>query len=64
MASTYTHNGQLSSPNSGRGRMQRLFLQVLLDHEAAGEIPTSGRFVFYELEGRGLVRKSSRGESR
>lgn len=31
---------------------------------AAGELPTSGRFVFYELEGRGLVRKSSRGEYR
>jgi hypothetical protein len=26
--------------------------------------PPAGRFVFYELEGRGLVRKSSRGESR
>jgi hypothetical protein len=55
---------RLSRPNTGAGRMQRLVLEVLLEHEAAGELPTSGRFVFYELEGRGLVRKSSRGESR
>jgi hypothetical protein len=54
----------LSRPNTGAGRIQRLVLGVLLEHEAAGELPTSGRFVFYELEGRGLVRKSSRGESR
>ena len=31
--------------------MQRLVLRALLEHEAAGELPTSGRFVFYELEG-------------
>jgi len=55
---------RLSRPNTGAGRMQRLVLEVLLEHEAAGELPTSGRFVFYELEGRGLVRKSSRGEFR
>jgi hypothetical protein len=55
---------RLSKPDSGRGRLQRMVLRLLLDHEAAGEIPTSGRFVFYELEGRGLVRKSKRGESR
>jgi hypothetical protein len=44
---------RLSRPNTGAGRMQRLVLGVLLEHEAAGELPTSGRFVFYELEGRG-----------
>jgi hypothetical protein len=54
----------LSRPDSGKGRMQRLVLQLLLDHEAAGEIPTNGRFVFYELEGQGHVRKSNKGEPR
>jgi hypothetical protein len=40
--------------------MQRLVLQIQLEHEAGGELPTSGRFVFYEMETAGLVRKSSR----
>jgi hypothetical protein len=51
---------RLSRPDSGKGRMQRLVLQLLLDHQAAGEIPTSGRFVFYELEGKGHVRKTNK----
>jgi hypothetical protein len=54
----------LSKANSSAGKMQRLVLQVLLDHEAAGQIPTNGRFVFYELEQQGHVRKSGPGESR
>jgi hypothetical protein len=41
-----------------------LVLGVLLDHEASGELPTSGRFVFYELEGQGHVHKSRKGQSR
>ena len=57
-------DARLSRPNTARGRMQRLVLQVQLEHEAAGELPTSGRFVFYEMETAALVRKSSRGESR
>jgi hypothetical protein len=55
---------RLSAPDSAKGRMQRIVLDVLRSHDAKDELPTSGRFVFYELEGRGLVRKSSRGESR
>jgi hypothetical protein len=53
----------LSRPNSLAGRMQREVLAVLRRHQAAGELPTSGRFVFYELEGAGVVRKSNQGES-
>lgn len=56
--------GRLSDRESGAGMMQRYVLAVLLDHQEAGEIPTSGRFVFYELEQRGLVRKPKKGESR
>jgi hypothetical protein len=44
--------------------MQDAALAVLLDHQRDGEIPTNGRFVFYELEGQGVVRKSEKGESR
>ena len=57
-------DARLSRPNTARGRMQRLVLQVQLEYEASGELPTSGRFVFYEMETAALVRKSSRGESR
>lgn len=44
--------------------MQRAVLDVLERHRDNGELPTSGRFVFYELESAGVVRKSTRGESR
>lgn len=55
---------RLSRPTSGAGRMQRLVLGQLLAHRDDGGLPTSGRFIFYELEGLGHVRKSRRGESR
>jgi hypothetical protein len=55
---------RLSAAGTGKGRLQRIVLQLLLDHQEAGEIPTNGRFVFYELEQRGQVRKSKKGESR
>lgn len=54
----------LAKPGSHAGTMQRRVLRLLLEHEAAGQIPTNGRFVFYELEQRGVVRKSRQGESR
>lgn len=55
---------RLSSPTSGRGKIQRFVLELLEEHRVADELPTSARFVFYELEGRGLVHKSARGQSR
>jgi hypothetical protein len=54
----------LSDAGSKKGRMQRLVLSLLLEKERNGEIPTNGRFVFYELEQQGKVRKSRRSESR
>ena len=54
----------LSGEHTKRGRMQRIVLELLAEKEHRGEIPTNGRFVFYELEQRGLVRKSRQGESR
>ena len=47
----------LSRPKSKAGRVQRVCLEALLAHEARGELPTNGRFIFYELEGLGHVVK-------
>lgn len=46
-----------SKPNTKAGRLQRACLELLYEHEADEAIPTSGRFCFYELEGRGVVPK-------
>lgn len=63
-----THEGAefdvLSRPNTCAGRLQRAAYDLLLSHEAAGEIPTNGRFIFYELEGMGVVFKPKKGMKR
>jgi hypothetical protein len=38
-------------------RLRRACLDLLREHERAGDIPTNGRFLFYELEQRGVVPK-------
>ena len=48
---------RLSKPDSKAGRLQRHVLKLYLQHEADGALPTSGRFLFYELEDRGIVPK-------
>jgi hypothetical protein len=47
----------LSSPDSKAGRLQRACLTLLREHERNDELPTSVRFLFYELEQRGVVPK-------
>jgi hypothetical protein len=47
----------LSSPNSKAGKLQRACLALLREHEVKRELPTNGRFLFYELEQRGIVPK-------
>ena len=47
----------LSSPNTKAGRLQRACLELLREHERNGDIPTNGRFLFYELEQRGVIPK-------
>ena len=47
----------LSRPNTCAGRLQRIAYATLLEHHANDEIPTNGRFLFYELEGLGHVFK-------
>jgi len=38
-------------------RLRRACLDLLREHERAGDIPTNGRFLFYELEQRGVIPK-------
>lgn len=54
---TDAHSGLLSRPASKAGRLQRACLSILLDHRDGGGLPTSVRFVFYELEGVGVIGK-------
>jgi hypothetical protein len=47
----------LSDPDSKAGRLQRACLDLLREHHGNDEIPTNGRFLFYELEQRGVIPK-------
>jgi hypothetical protein len=47
----------LSRTGTKAGRLQRHCYAVYLEHVRAGALPTSGRFIFYELEDRGIVPK-------
>lgn len=49
---------RLSDPNTGKGRVQRACLVVYEEHKRTDALPTNGRFVFYELEQRGVVSKA------
>ena len=51
----------LSAPDSKSGRLQRECLKLLREHERNGDIPTNGRFPFYELEQRGVIPKKDDG---
>jgi hypothetical protein len=48
---------KLSGPNTKAGRLQRHVLKLYSEHARDGALPTSGRFLFYELETRGIVQK-------
>jgi hypothetical protein len=50
----------LSPPATAKGRLQRIALERLEEKNTAGEIPTSIRFLFYELEQRGDVSKRAK----
>jgi hypothetical protein len=54
----------LSRPDSKGGRLQRIVLELLREHEQAGAIPTSARFLFYELVQRGVLSKEKTGAQR
>jgi hypothetical protein len=48
---------KLSRPNTKAGRLQRACLNLYLGHLRDGALPTSARFLVYELEDRGIVPK-------
>ena len=52
---------KLSAPDTEKGRLQRACLKLLREHERNGDIPTNGRFLFYELEQRGVIAKKRDG---
>jgi hypothetical protein len=47
----------LSAETTKKGRLQRACLELLREHEADGALPTSIRFLFYELLDRGVIPK-------
>jgi hypothetical protein len=60
MASTSTKTPTkqaLSHVDTKAGRLQRACLDLLHERNRRGEIPTNGRFMFYELEQRGVTPK-------
>src|SRR5262249_36561968 len=50
-------DARLSAPDTKDGRLQRACLELLREHARNGDIPTNGRFLFYELEQRGVIPK-------
>ncbi len=57
-------DGLLSDPGTTKGRLQRVVLAALERHEAADELPTVVRFLFYEEEQAGNVSKVRTGARR
>jgi hypothetical protein len=51
----------LFEPGSKAGQLQRAVLAALRAHHRDDARPTNARFLFYELEHDGVVRKSKRG---
>ena len=54
----------LSAPHTAEGRLQRELLKLLAVHEREGTLPTSIRFLFYELVQAGVVPKAATGARR
>jgi hypothetical protein len=50
-------DARLSAPDTKHGRLQRACLELLREHHRKGDIPTNGRFLFYELEQCGVIPK-------
>lgn len=54
----------ISAPDTKRGILQRACLDLLAEHERDGALPTSIRFLYYELVQRGIVSKTRTGARR
>jgi hypothetical protein len=45
------------SPDSAIGRLRKVVLDLLHEHEQDGALPTNARFLYYELVARGVLEK-------
>src|SRR5438132_14114867 len=54
----------VSAPKTKRDKLQRACLDLLGEHERDGALPTSIRFLYYELVQRGIVSKTRTGARR
>src|SRR6476661_1048713 len=55
---------RLSAAHTDKGRLQRALLERLDVHEREGTLPTSARFLFYELVQAGVISKHATGARR
>ena len=46
------------------GELRQALLELLREHERDGALPTSARFLFYELVGRGVISKETKAQGR
>jgi hypothetical protein len=60
MARHIRNDGQLSDENCLKGKLQRACLAIMTEHEERGELPTSVRFIYYELVQRRILSKSDK----
>jgi hypothetical protein len=51
-------------PNSREGKVRAALVELLHEHKRDGALPTSGRFLYYELIARGIVSKEKKGKRR
>jgi hypothetical protein len=61
---THKMTGGLSRPDTKARMLQNTLLDFLREHEQAGLLPTSLRFLFYELVQAGVVSKKATGKRR
>ncbi len=59
-----TEEELLAKPGTTSGDLQRALLALLYEHKADGTLPTNNRFLFYELEQRGVLSKHVSGTRR
>jgi hypothetical protein len=63
MSTINNNEERLSRPGSEARRLQEAILEILREHEGQPDgLPTSGRFIFYELVQRGIISKKTKGE--
>jgi hypothetical protein len=63
-ADPFQNDEGLSRPDSAAGKLQRVLLKLLREHERDGALPTNGRFLFYELIGLKVVSKQKKSKGR